>query len=140
MLGFLFSHGLVVVVLTLCYWRWLGEDLLVDFGSWALFLEFLVFIFFVGYQGSCDVTFVLDLGTLQTVVPSLTLNFLFCFDDLTGFFMGILLLALAVCFYFLVDYFEFDAYAGSIFILSFLFSHLALIYFCAFDLFVVFFF
>ena len=84
--------------------------------------------------------FILDLGTLQTVVPALTLNLLFCFDDLTGLFMGILILALTICFYFLVDYFEFDAHAGSIFILSFLFSQLALVYFCSFDLFVIFFF
>jgi hypothetical protein len=140
MLGFLFIHGLVIVVFVLFYWRWLGEDLVIDFGSWALLSEFLVFIFCVGYQASSDVIFILDLGMFQTVVPALSLGLFFCFDELTGLFMGILIAALVICYYFLVDYFEFDIHAGSIFILSFLFSQLALIYFCSFDLFTIFFF
>lgn len=140
MLGFLFAHGLIVILFTLLYWRWLGEDLIIDLGSWALLSEFLIFIFCVGYQSSSDVIFILDLGLIQTVVPSLSLNILFCFDELTGLFMGILIVALTICYYFLVDYFEFDAYAGSIFTLSFLFSQLALVYFCSFDLFIIFFF
>jgi hypothetical protein len=140
MLGFLFAHGLVVIVFTLLYWRWLGEDLIIDLGSWALLSEFLVFVFCVGYQSSLDVIFILDLGLIQTIVPALSLNILFCFDELAGLFMGILIVALTICYYFLVDYFEYDAHAGSIFILSFLFSQLALVYFCSFDLFIIFFF
>jgi NADH:ubiquinone oxidoreductase subunit 5 (subunit L)/multisubunit Na+/H+ antiporter MnhA subunit len=140
MLGLFIVHGLLIILFALCFWRWLGEDLIVDLGSWALFSEFLLFILYVGCQGAWDVVFVLDLGCLRTVVSTLTINVLFCFDELTGFFMGILIVALSVCFYFLVDYFEFDVNAGSIFALSFLFSQLALTYFCAFDLFAILFF
>ncbi len=100
----------------------------------------MVFIFCVGYQSSFDVIFILDLGSIQTVVPALSLSILFCFDEVAGLFMGVLIVALTICYYFLVDYFEYDAHAGSIFILSFLFSQLALIYFCSFDLFIIFFF
>jgi hypothetical protein len=137
MLGLLFLHGLVVILLALLCWRWLGEDLIIDFGAWALLGEFVVFIFCVGNLTGVDATLVLDMGLIDTVVPALSIHCLFGFDELSCAFMGILFLALLVCFYFLVDYFEFDAGAGTIFLLSFLFSQLAMIYFTALDLFTV---
>jgi len=94
----------------------------------------------VGYVGATDTSLILELGQLQTVVPAMTISCLFCFDEVSGLFMGILLIALTICFYFLVDYFEFDAHSGAIFLLSFLFSQLALLYFTSFDLFMLLFF
>ncbi len=137
MLGFLILHGFVVILLAVFCWRWLGDDLVIDFGSWALFSEFVFFIVCVGYVAGSGAVFILDLGVIQTVVPALSISCLFCFDEVSGLFMGILILALTVCYYFLVDYFEYDVHGGSIFLLSFLFSQLAILYFSSFDLFTI---
>lgn len=57
-----------------------------------------------------------------------------CFDEISGFFFSILAFALVLCFFFLVEYFEYDANTSAIVTLSALFSQAALLYFCVFDL------
>lgn len=57
-----------------------------------------------------------------------------CCDELSCHFSGILLVALILCFVFLAEYFEFDVNGVSITLLSALFSQLAFIFFCSFDL------
>jgi len=57
-----------------------------------------------------------------------------CFDEVSAFFLSILAFALILCFFFLVEYFEFDAHASSIIFLSALFSQAALLYFSVYDL------
>lgn len=137
MLGFLIFHGFIVIFLAVLCWRWLGDDLVIDFGSWALFGEFIFFVLCVGYVTGSGAVFILDLGVIQTVVPALSISCLFCFDEVSSLFMGLLILALTVCYYFLVDYFEYDVHGGTIFLLSFLFSQLAVLYFSAYDLFTI---
>jgi hypothetical protein len=58
----------------------------------------------------------------------------FCFDELSGFFVSMLTFALILCFFFLIEYFEFDTGAVTIIFLSALFSQVALLYFVVFDL------
>jgi len=57
-----------------------------------------------------------------------------CCDELSCHFSSILLLALVLCFVFLSEYFEFDLNGVAITLLSALFSQLAFIFFCSFDL------
>jgi len=47
--------------------------------------------------------------------------------------LAILTFALIFCFFFLAEYFEYDASASSIILLSAMFSQAALLYFCVFD-------
>lgn len=95
---------------------------------------------FVSYYSVTDGILFLDLGTITSASPFLTFNLSLCFDLLSGFFLAILTVALTICFYFLVEYFEYDAGASTIINLSALFSQLALLFFCAFDLFLIIFF
>lgn len=90
-----------------------------------------------GYLDVADSVFTLDLGVLQTTLPLFTVSLLLCFDEVSGVFLGILAFALLVCFSFLAEYFEYDAHASSIIFLSALFSQVALLYFCAFDVFLI---
>jgi len=79
----------------------------------------------------------LHLGTLTAQPASIQLQLIFCFDEVSGFFFSILAFALLVCFFFLVEYFEYDSRAGSIVLLSALFSQAAMLYFCVFDLYLL---
>ncbi len=65
------------------------------------------------------------------------LSLLLNFDELSAYFLAILLFALLLCFFFLVEYFEYDAGASTIIFLSAAFSQVALLYFCAFDLYML---
>lgn len=62
----------------------------------------------------------IDFGGFLRVTPTL------CFDELAGFFFCILNVALLLCLYFLVEYFEYDSNSSNIIVLSSLFSHLAM--------------
>jgi NADH-quinone oxidoreductase subunit L len=86
------------------------------------------------YLQATDAVFYLQLGgaLARWGVPGVALSF--CFDELSAFFLSILMFALVVCFFFLIEYFEFDAQASSIIFLSALFSQAALLYFSVFDL------
>ena len=55
------------------------------------------------------------------------------FDELSSYFLCILDATLLLCFVFLLEYFDYDGGGTNIALLSSLFSHLALWYFCAFD-------
>jgi NADH:ubiquinone oxidoreductase subunit 5 (subunit L)/multisubunit Na+/H+ antiporter MnhA subunit len=62
------------------------------------------------------------------------LELVLCFDEISAFFLAVLTFALILCFFFLIEYFEYDANASTIITLSALFSQAALLYFSAFDL------
>lgn len=81
-----------------------------------------------------DSMFFTDLGAIQFSASSLRVRLLIGYDQLSAFFFGILAFALLVCFFFLVEYFEYDSSAGLVIWLSAAFSQVALLYFCAFDL------
>lgn len=106
-----------------------------DLCLYALLFEFGTAFAFLSYHSVTDAVLYLDAGSLQTSLAMISFNFVFCFDALSGFFLGILTVALIICFYFLVEYFEYDAGAATIINLSALFSQLALLYFSTFDLF-----
>jgi len=94
----------------------------------------------VKYAHALDVLFYLQVGTPLAVADLGVVELVFCFDEISGFFLAILTVALILCFFFLIEYFEYDANAGTIVTLSALFSQAALLYFCTFDLCLLFFF
>jgi len=57
-----------------------------------------------------------------------------CCDELSCHFSSILLVALVLCFAFLSEYFDFDVNGVAITLMSALFSQLAFVFFCSFDL------
>lgn len=97
-------------------------------------------LLFFCYYSVTDSVFVLDFGGINTGVDVYDIGVILCFDILTSFFLGVLTVALIICFYFLVEYFEYDAGASTIINLSALFSQLAMCYFTSFDLFTLIFF
>jgi len=81
-----------------------------------------------------DCFFYLHLGTPLAALDLFSLDLVLCFDEVSAVFLAVLALALVLCFFFLAEYFEYDANASTIVTLSALFSQTALLYFCAFDL------
>lgn len=140
MLAAALINGILVVVLLFSYSRWLDTEVTADVCLYGLLAELGFATLVTGYFGATDGLLFLDLGAILTGLPYLTLSLTLCFDLLSGFFLGILTLALLICFYFLVEYFEYDAGAAAIINLSALFSQLALLFFSAFDLFLLIFF
>jgi len=102
--------------------------------------ELLFAVFNVTYIYYTDSIFFLHCGYLLVDTFYVNISLIFCFDELSGFFFGILDFALILCFYFLVEYFEYDSNSTGIILLSSLFSHCALWYFCVFDVFLLLFF
>jgi formate hydrogenlyase subunit 3/multisubunit Na+/H+ antiporter MnhD subunit len=133
----LFFHGSIVVLLLVLYSRWLDDETLADLCLYSLGVELFFAIFNVVYIYYTDSIFFLHCGYLLVDTFYVNISLIFCFDELSGFFFGILDFALILCFYFLVEYFEYDSNSTGIILLSSLFSHCALWYFCVFDLFLL---
>jgi NADH-quinone oxidoreductase subunit L len=130
----LFFYGLGLVGGLILYSRWLGERSVLDISWYALVLELVGALLGYGYLYLTECTFFLHLGSVFSYRTPLTLSIVFAFDAISGAFFGILAVALIICFFFLVEYFEYDGGGGSIILLSALFSQVALWYFCSFDL------
>jgi len=58
----LFIHGLLIIGLLTASWRWVGEDLIVDYGAFGLLSEFILTGFCLSYVTSTELTLVLDVG------------------------------------------------------------------------------
>jgi hypothetical protein len=101
----------------------------------ALFGELLGLFALARYASLTDTLLLLHAGTIEIGAAYPQIRLLFGFDELSGFFFSILAFALVICFFFLVEYFEFDSGGASIIWLSSLFSQLVLFFFCTFDLF-----
>lgn len=119
------------------YSRWLDDETLADLCLYSLATELVFAAFNVVYIYYTDSIFFLHCGYILADVFQINISVVFCFDELSGFFFGILDFALILCFYFLVEYFEYDSNSTGIILLSSLFSHCALWYFCVFDLFLL---
>lgn len=140
MLACLGLHGFFVVSLVFFYIRWSDVETAADLCLLGLLVELVAAPLLVQYVLTADCVFFVHLGTFSTPFGAPTLSLVFCFDEISGFFLGILAFALIICFFFLVEYFEYDSRAGSIILLSSLFSQGAMLYFCAFDLLLILFF
>jgi NADH-quinone oxidoreductase subunit L len=133
----LFFHSSIVVILLALYSRWLDEETLADLCLYSLVVELLFAIFNVSYIFYTDSIFFLHCGYILVDNFYVNISVIFCFDELSGFFFGILDFALILCFYFLIEYFEYDSNSSGIILLSAMFSHFAMWYFCVFDLFLL---
>jgi formate hydrogenlyase subunit 3/multisubunit Na+/H+ antiporter MnhD subunit len=80
---------------------------------------------------------VVSLGSFYTPNPLPSFSLLLTFDELSASLWGVLATALIGCFYFLLEYFDFDAQGGYIALLSASFSQAALAYFGATDLWLI---
>lgn len=105
-----------------------------DICLYGLLMETLLVCLLTRYLTVVDSVCFLNPGVVFAHPHVSRVESLFCFDPLSGFFTAILLVALCVCFFFLVEYFEYDSTAATIVFLSALFSQVALLYFCSFDL------
>ena len=134
MLSALIFHGILFVSFLLVYGRWLDDELLAEVCLFSLIFELVATLLFSRYIQVTDGVFFLHLGSSSVEAFDLRLAFVLSFDEVSGFFLSILLLALLFCFFFLVEYFEYELRAQAIILLSGLFSQLALLFFCSFDL------
>ena len=122
----LFFHSCIVVLLLLSYSRWLDEETLADLCLYSLVVELALGLFNVTYIFYTDSIFFLHCGSILPESFFLNVSLVFCFDEVSGFFFSILDFALILCFYFLIEYFEYDSNSVGIILLSSLFSHFAL--------------
>lgn len=133
MLSALCLHGVLLVLLTGLYNRWLDDELTADICLVALLVELLGVLFAARYSAVTDAMALAHLGSVRAPWVGLELRCTLAFDEISGVFFGILAAALVVCFFFLAEYFDYDSGAGVIAWLSALFSQVAMLYFCAFD-------
>lgn len=97
-----------------------------DICLYSLCIELLLATFNVSYIYYTDSIFFLQCGSILLDNFNISIKLIFCFDELSGFFFGILDFALILCFYFLIEYFEYDSNSTGIILLSALFSHFAM--------------
>jgi len=140
MLASLFLHGIFVVGFIFFFGRWLDDEITADVCLFGLVFELIYALMLTRYTQITDCVLYVQVGVSFNRMLSPESSLVFCFDEVSGLFFSILTFALIVCFFFLVEYFEYDSNAGSIIFLSALFSQLALMYFCSFDLYSLLFF
>lgn len=136
----LLFHGIVIVSLLLIFSKWLDDSLLIDICFYSLIVEIVISSFNVVYIYYSDFLFILNVGCLSEYKHFLQISLVFFFDEISNIFFFLLDFALVLCFYFLVEYFEYDFNSTGIILLSSLFSHMALWFFCVYDLFLLIFF
>jgi formate hydrogenlyase subunit 3/multisubunit Na+/H+ antiporter MnhD subunit len=129
--------GSIALALAAAYARWLDDLVIADVVLWVLLNELILGVLGYGFLDVTDSTFVIDLGPLATPAPLPTFHLLLAFDDVSAALWGVLATALIGCFYFLLEYFDFDAQGGYIALLSAAFSQAALAYFGATDLWLI---
>jgi NADH:ubiquinone oxidoreductase subunit 5 (subunit L)/multisubunit Na+/H+ antiporter MnhA subunit len=135
MLVSLLLHGVFVVFVLFGFGRWLDDEALSDLCAYALVVELVSAVLLTRYVSVTDSALSACFYAYDVLSSGLGIAASLVFDELSGFFLGLLALALLACFALLVEYFEYDAHAGSIALLSAAFSQAALLYFCAADLF-----
>jgi hypothetical protein len=84
--------------------------------------------YFVGQVPVCH------FATIEIAFAPFIALFIIGFDELSSYFFCLLAFALLICFFFLAEYFEYDANASAIITLSAAFSQAVMFYFCSFDL------
>jgi NADH:ubiquinone oxidoreductase subunit 5 (subunit L)/multisubunit Na+/H+ antiporter MnhA subunit len=129
--------GSIALLLAVAYSRWLDDVSVADLVLWVLILELGLAILGYGFLDTTDTTLVINFGSLSTPSPLPKMDLLFTFDELSAALWGVLATALIGCFYFLLEYFDFDAQGGYIALLSASFSQAALAYFGATDLWLI---
>ena len=137
MLSGLLLHGSLYVGLLCIYSRWLDDTTIVDCCLLALLYEIIGILILGQFVSINDITSLCHLGSIQLPLLINSAPLLLGFDIISAYFAGLLCIALFICFALLSDYFEFDSRASSITLLSSVFAHAALLYFCAFDLFTI---
>ncbi len=133
----LFFHSSIIVLLLILYNRWLDEEVLGDLCLYSLIVELCLAFFNINYIYYTESIFFLHCGFIFVDSSFFHISCIFFFDEVSGFFFSILDFALILCFYFLIEYFEYDTNGVGIILLSSLFSHFAIWYFCVFDLFLL---
>lgn len=129
--------GSVALALAVGYARWLDDIVVADLVLWILLLELGLGVLGYGFLETTDTTLFINVGALATPNPLPAFTLLLSFDDLSASLWGVLGTALIGCFYFLLEYFDFDAQGGYIALLSASFSQAALAYFGATDLWLI---
>lgn len=140
MLLALMLHGVFFVGFICTYGRWLDEEITADVCLFGLLFELVTASCFVKYVHALDCVFYLHLGTPLSTLDLVHVDLILCFDEISAFFLAVLTFALTLCFFFLVEYFEYDSSASTIVTLSALFSQAALLYFSSFDICLIIFF
>jgi formate hydrogenlyase subunit 3/multisubunit Na+/H+ antiporter MnhD subunit len=131
------AAGSIALALAVGYARWLDDTVIADLVLWILLAELGLGILGYGFLETTDTALVINVGTLSTPSPQPSFSLLLTFDDLSAALWGVLATALIGCFYFLLEYFDFDAQGGYIALLSASFSQAALAYFGATDLWLI---
>lgn len=98
-----------------------------------LFLEFFFSLLLMSFTSTTGLIFFFNIGSMYLSFLDSSYLIVFVYDNLSGYFHSILFIALSICLVFLFQYFEYDLYGTSIVLLSSLFSQLAFIYFCTYD-------
>lgn len=126
--------GFFSLILSMLLFRWVDITTMRYFFGIVMLVEFSSSVVSLSpslsFSGSRSVLIANDFLNIRGTRTPL----LFMVDDLSMVFLFILFTALLLCFWFLSEYFEYDAYGWSIMLLSASFSQLAFVYFCTYDL------
>lgn len=126
--------GFFSLVFSMLLFRWVDIKTMRYFFGVVMLIEFFSSVISISpalvFSGSKAVIISNDILNIRgTRTP-----ILFMVDDLSMVFIFILFTALLLCFWFLSEYFEYDAYGWSIMLLSASFSQLAFVFFCTYDI------
>ena len=133
-------HGILIVSLLFIFSKWVDDSSLIDICLYSLLVELLVASFSLVYIYMSNFAFILNLGKVFSDNFFFNIYLNFYFDEISNVFFFILDFSLIICFYFLIEYYEYDSNSTGIILLSSMFSHAALWFFCVYDIFLLFFF
>ena len=104
--------GALCLGLAAGYARWLDDAAVADAVLWVLLMELILGVLGYGFLEATDTALVINLGSISLPGTYPDFNLIFAFDDVSAALWAVLATALVGCFYFLLEYFDFDAQGG----------------------------
>lgn len=135
MFAYLITHSLFVIGLIFFIINISDTKTIAYIILFNMCVEFIISLIIYIYTTSLGLTIYCNLGSLCFFPNGISKDIILIYDSTTFYFHCILFVALIVCLVFLIQYFEYDFNNQNIILMSSLFSQLAFLYFCTFDIF-----
>jgi NADH:ubiquinone oxidoreductase subunit 5 (subunit L)/multisubunit Na+/H+ antiporter MnhA subunit len=128
------THCLFVILLILFIRNICDPKTIMHFIIVNLCFEFVLSAIMFFYTYSAGLKVYCNLGSINIIPGLVTKDIILIYDSTTFFFQSMVIVIVVFFLVFLMQYFEYDYHTKKIIVLSSIFSQLALIFFCTYDL------
>ncbi len=135
MFAYAISHCLFTILIIFFIRNICDPKTIMHFIIVNLCFEFVLSVIMFFYTYSAGLKIYCNLGSINIIPFLVTKDIILIYDSTTFFFQSMVIVIIISFLVFLMQYFDYDCHTKKIIVLSSIFSQLALIFFCMYDLF-----